>query len=122
MKRLTKKGNLTGKKIRFLEDVVYCTVNDLKNRTMSGIEYDGNPVDGMGRDGILKLTEYLKSINFIKNDKVVIPAGTEANVIYDNAGNDVDLKINNDLVLVLINDFSFNENASNEAMKAEIIE
>lgn len=28
MKQLNKKGNLTGKKIRFLEDVVYCTIED----------------------------------------------------------------------------------------------
>jgi hypothetical protein len=122
MKRLNKKGNLTGKKIRFLEDVVYCTIEDIDKRMVPGIEYQGVLNDSMIQDEILKLIEYLKSIDFVKNDKIVIPADTEALITYDNMGNDVDIKINGRLTISIINDFSFNENATEEAIKAEIVE
>lgn len=121
MKRLTKKGNLTGKTIRFLEDVTYCTIEDINERMMSGVEYKGMPIDGMIQDEINDVIDYLESIGFIKNNKVVIPNGTEATIIFDNSGNDVDLKINDKLVIVIINDFSFDENATDEAIKAEIV-
>lgn len=122
MKRLTKKGNLVGKKIRFLEDVIYCTIEDINKRMMSGVQYKGTPIDGMIQDEIEDLLDYLDGIGFIKNNKVVIPNGTEATIIYDNVGNDIDLKINNELVIVIINDFSFDENATDESIKAEIVE
>lgn len=122
MKRLTKKGNLTGKKIIFLEDVQYATEKEFTDRTISGIEYQGVSIDSMIQDEIIEMIEYLISIGFVKGDNVIIPAGTEATIIYDNSGNDVDLKINDKLTLVLANDFSFNENANEESIKAEIIE
>jgi len=122
MKRLNKKGNLTGKKIRFLEDVVYYTIEDIDKRMVPGIEYQGVLNNSMIQDEILKLIEYLKSIDFVKNDKIVIPADTEALITYDNMGNDVDIKINGRLTISIINDFSFNENATEEAIKAEIVE
>jgi len=116
MKRLGK--GLTSKKIKFLRDTEYCEMDDLdandKNSYASGVLFDGELNDDLNPKEFEKFTRYLNDIGFIKNNILTIPEGTIATVIYDNAGNDLELKINDRLNIVIVNNFVFNDGPYDE--------
>jgi hypothetical protein len=111
-------NDLTGKKIKFLRDVEYAEMDDLNSNDndsyASGVVFDGELNDGLNVDEFKNFAKYLEGIGFVKNNFLTIPEGTTAEVVYDNSGNDLELKINDRLNIVIVNNFVFNNESDHE--------